>query len=153
MTANPGLETITATTWVYELLSTDAALAAAIGVDLDHMEDQIGEAVAPSDSDPTKPWVVWTIQDSMDVKVVGNIQVMARTRFQVRCTVRGNSYNPLIPVYQRVHTLLEGATFQELAQDDGFVLTCQRVSGVQFPEDDQGVQYRHLGGLYESFIQ
>jgi hypothetical protein len=62
------------------------------------------------------------------------------------------SYGPVIPVYQRVHELLESQTHQEPAQG-GLVLTAERVSGIQYPERAGGIEYRHLGGLYETLTQ
>lgn len=153
MTANPGLEGITLARWVYQTLSTDAALAAAVGVTLAALPTQIGEGTAPSTSDPAKPWIVFTVTESLDVKTVGMIQVMAHARIQVRATVRGNSYGPLVAVYQRIHQLLEAKANQAPTGFTGMVLTCERVSSVQYPENDQGIQYRHLGGLYDTFVQ
>lgn len=153
MTTLPGLEGITLLRWITEQLSDDAALAVAIGVTVENLPDQMGEGVAPAESDPTKPWIVFTVIEPRDIKVVGGIQVMAQTQVQVRCTTKGDSYAPLIPVYQRVHTLLEGQRLQAPTGHDGLVLSCERVSGIQYPENAQGIQYRHLGGLYDTYVQ
>ena len=154
MTGQPrhGLETITATTWLSQLLSADVPLAAAIGVPVADLWTQLGEGLA-SEATEEVPWVTWTLEPALDVKVVGGIQVMARVRFQIKATCRDTGYGPVIPVYDRVHTLLEGAAHRSLAAEDGFILTVTRVSGVQYPETTEGTQYRHLGGLYEAFIQ
>ena len=74
------------------------------------------------------------------------VQVFSRVTFDLVVTGEGTSYGPLVPVYQRAHELLEGRANRQTPQ--GLVLTCSRVSGIIYPERDQGVEYRHLGGTY-----
>jgi hypothetical protein len=56
-----------------------------------------------------------------------------------------------VPVYKRVHTLLESQINQ--VTSDGIVLTTERVSGFQFQERTTGMNYSHLGGQYEALSQ
>lgn len=144
----PGIEGITVARWVYATLTTDPTLQGHLG-GLDGARQRVVEGRYGG----TAPlWITYTILEPQDVKGVGLVHIFARVQFQIKVVGTGASYGPLIPVYQRVHELLEGKTNQEPAQG-GIVLTAERVSGVQFPERANGIEYRHLGGLYETLTQ
>jgi hypothetical protein len=145
---DPGLEGITLATWLYQTLTQDTTLQDMAG-GAPALAKRVVEGVYPGDA----PWhVSFTILEPVDVKVVGLIQVMASVQAQVKVVGRATSYVPLVPVYRRVHQLLEGRTIpQDVAQ--GAVLQFGRVSGIQFPESTNGIEYRHLGGLYEALTQ
>lgn len=144
-----GLEGLTVSGWVYTRITTDAAVQAALGGSLAAAQARVWEGVAPDGT--AEPYVTFTVQDPLDVKVVGLVQVMATVRFQVRVTAEGASYDAVKDAYAAVHAALEAQTNQQTP--DGLVLTCGRVSGYQFPERVNGIEYRHLGGLYETQAQ
>lgn len=149
MSTLPGLETITVARWVYGTLSADPTLRTLLG------GPQIAaQAIVEGTYAGTAPvWVTFTIvPDSQDVKTVSQIQIMSRVRVQVKVVGKATSYTPLVPVYQRVHQLLESKVAQPVAAG-GLILTAHRVSGVQYPERANGIEYRHLGGLYETETQ
>lgn len=148
MSTLPGIEGITVARWVYGTLTSDPTLQGLLG-GVQGIQQRVKEGVYDG-AEPT--WVVYTILEPQDVKGVGLIHVMSRVQFQIKVVGKGASYTPLVPIYQRVHELLEGRTNQEPAQG-GIVLTAERVSGVQFPERANGIEYRHLGGLYETLTQ
>lgn len=148
MTTLPGLEGITVLRWLYTRLTTDQALQDLLGGP-QGIQARVKEGTYAGDADT---WVVFTLLEPQDVKGVGLTHVMSRVQFQIKVVGKGASYTPLVPIYQRVHELLEGQTNQEPAQG-GIVLTAERVSGVQFPERANGIEYRHLGGLYETLTQ
>lgn len=146
-----GLEGIALAQWVYGTLTADQDLQ-------DAATASQGPALAQrvvdgeyADPENTAWWVSFTIMEPQDIKGVGMFQVMARTQFQVKVVARGESYTPAIPIYRRVHALLEAQTNQAVGY--GLVLTSQRVSGIQFPERANGMEYRHLGGTYEALGQ
>lgn len=146
MSTLPGIEGITVSRWVYDTLTTSPALQGLLGA-------PVGPKVREGTYDGTAPiWVVYTILPPTDVKGVGATQIMSRVQFQVKVVGKGQSYGPLVPIYQEVHRLLESRTNQEPAAG-GIILTSERVSGVQYPERTNGVEYRHLGGLYETLTQ
>lgn len=148
MSTLPGIEGITVARWVYGTLTTDPTLQGLLGGP-QGIHQRVKEGTYDG-ADPT--WVVYTLLEPQDVKGVGLIQVMSRVQFQIKVVGKGASYTPLVPIYQRVHELLEGRTNQEPAQG-GLILTAERVSGVQYPERAGGIEYRHLGGLYETLTQ
>lgn len=148
MTTLPGIEGITVARWVWSTLTNDTALQDLLGGP-QGIQGRVKEGTYDGAADT---WVVYTLLEPQDVKGVGLIHVMSRVQFQVKVVGKGASYTPLVPIYQRVHELLEGRTNQEPAQG-GLILTAERVSGVQFPERANGIEYRHLGGLYETLTQ
>ena len=148
MATLPGIEGITVARWLYGTLTADLTLQGLLG-GAQGAQERVREGIYQGTADT---WVVYTILEPQDVKAVGLNHVMSRVQFQVKAVGKGASYTPLVPIYQRVHELLEGKTNQEPAQG-GLILTAERVSGVQFPERANGIEYRHLGGLYETLTQ
>lgn len=148
-TLNPGLEGITVSRWVYQTLTADQALQDALGGPQEAARRVVEGAYAGGGD----LWITWTvIPDWQDVKGVGAVQIMSRVQFQMKVVGKGTSYAPLLPVYQRAHELLESKVAQE-PSGGGLILTAHRVSGVQYPERANGIEYRHLGGLYEAETQ
>lgn len=144
----PGVEGITVSRWIVQHLADDPALQALAGT-----RQALAERIAEGTYPGTAPWwIVFTILEPQDVKGVGMIQIMSRVQFQVKVVTKGASYAPIIPIYQRVHALLEAQQDQEPAPG-GVILTCERVSGVQYTERADGIEYRTLGGLYEALTQ
>lgn len=150
-----GLEGIAASQWVTATLTTDPDLVALLGGP-DFAVVRVVEGALPPEVPTTKadgspwPWVTFTVVEPQDVKVVGLIQVMAMVDVLVRVSVVGETYAPALPVYARVHALLESQTNQ--VTDQGRVHDSGRMSAVQFPEQANGIQYRHLGGMYRTHI-
>lgn len=144
----PGIEGITVARWVWSTLTSDPTLQGHLG-GAQGATQRVVEGTYGGSADT---WVTYTLLEPQDVKGVGLVHVMARVQFQIKVVGKGASYTPLVPIYQRVHELLEGRTNQEPAQG-GVILTAERVSGVQYPERANGIEYRHLGGLYETLTQ
>lgn len=155
MTTAAGIEGITVASWVTEVLTASVALQA-LAVDdgaidpVDALQRSIHEGVAPA-STPLPWWITFDVMEPQDVKVVGLTQVMARVEFQVKVTAAAASYLPVLEPYRAVHAALESQANQQT--DFGLILACERVSGRQYPETTQGVDYRHLGGLYRATVQ
>lgn len=149
MSTLPGLEGVTVARWVHATLSGDPTLQGLLG-GAQEAPKRVQEGVYTGSADT---WIVFTVlPDFQDVKGVGMVQIMSTVQVQVKAVGRTTSYNPLIPLYQRAHTLLESKVAQEPTQG-GLILTAHRVSGVQYPERANGIEYRHLGGLYEAQTQ
>jgi hypothetical protein len=144
----PGIEGVTVARWAFARLTTDPTLQGMLG-GAQEAQNRVVEGVYAG-SAPT--WITFTILEPRDVKGVGMVQIMSMVQFQMKVVGKGASYGPLVPIYQRAHELLEGQTNQEPTQG-GIVLTAQRVSGIQYPERAGGIEYRHLGGLYETLTQ
>lgn len=145
-----GLEAMTVQEWLVTTLSTDADLATLAG-GAPQLLDRIWEGEYRGADQEAPWWISFTVLEPVDVKGVGMFQIMSAVRFQVKVVHRGDDYTPALPVYSRVHQLLEARTNQPTT--DGVVLTSQRVNGFQFPERDTGLEYRHVGGVYETLAQ
>lgn len=148
MTTLPGLEAITVARWVYETLTADPEFR-----DLAGGPERAAQRVVEGTYAGAEPWwVTFTVLDPIDVKGVGLQHLMSVVQFQVKVVAKSTSFTPTIDPYLRVHELLEGRTHQEPTAG-GLILTAQRVSGIKYPERASGIEYRHLGGLYETETQ
>lgn len=148
MTTNPGLEGITLSTFLFARLTEDDTLQGLMNATPDGLRARVVEGTAPEGT--PYPLVSFTIVEPQDVKGVGQVHLMSMVEAQVKVVDQGETYP--VAIYQRVHQLLESLTLQEV-QGGGIVLTCHRVSAVQYPEQANGIQYRHLGGLYRTETQ
>jgi hypothetical protein len=152
-----GLEGLVISGWVTKTLTSDAPLTALLGgADLTPL--RVVEGVLPEDQ-PTRhpvtggplPWITFTILEPQDVGVVGMVTITTLVEFQVRVTTPGASYGPAAPVYTRVHSLLHAKANQVTLA--GTIATCERLTGIQFPERANGQDYRHLGGLFRAYVE
>lgn len=144
----PGLEGITVARWVTSTITSNPefqSLAGSPARAAQRVREGVYEGAEPW-------WVVFTILPPQDVKGAGLTHLASTVQFQVKVVAKATSYTDLVPVYQRIHELLEGRTNQEPTQG-GLILNATRVSGIMYPERTQGIEYRHLGGLYETLTQ
>jgi hypothetical protein len=148
MSTLPGLEAVTVARWVYATLSGDPTLQGLLG----GPQGAAQRVVEGTYTGTADLWITFTVLDPIDVKGVGMVQIMSVTQVQVKAVAKSTSFASVIPAYQRAHELLEGRLNQEPAQG-GLILTAQRVSGIKYPERTSGIEYRHLGGLYETLTQ
>ena len=144
-----GTEGLTISDWVNDTLAGDAPLQALLGGTPAAAALRIIAGVAPTGT--AFPYVNFVV--GPEGRIVGAIsaEVMARFTISVKAVGKGPSYSPLIPVVQRFHALLAGAVNRVTPL--GTVLSVIRVGALQYPERDQGIEYRHLGGLYQINVQ
>jgi len=135
------LETVRVEQWLYRVLSQDMTLGDMVG-------GRIYAYVAPQDA--PFPFILISHQAGHDVRGVGPARVMVSLVYQVKVVGQGGSFAPLQPIADRIDALLQGASG---AVVDGQVLMCVREQPVAYVEVDDGVQYRHLGGLYRIIAQ
>jgi hypothetical protein len=135
------IESWIADTWLYTVLSTDAQLVAVVGT-------QIYADVAPIDA--TYPVVVYSSQANHDVSALGAKRIFNSAVYQVKVIGQVASYGPLRVPANRIEALLHGKSG---STPDGTVISAVRESFVRYSEVDNGLQYRHLGGLYRLQMQ
>jgi hypothetical protein len=121
--------------WIYSVLANDAALHLLIG-------DRIYCDEAPQDA--AYPFVVYSHQGGGDVQGNAGRLLFVTEMVQVKA-VGKDSYAPLGPIYDRVHALLHR---QAGTVTNGEVVSCLREYPVKYSETDNGVMYRHMGGVY-----
>lgn len=133
--------------WLYPLLSGDQALADAVGVSLAALRDHIWPEQAPSDQEAR--WIVYDAQQAaVVVQPVGPWdRLMVPVPLNIRCVARADDTAWAYRAMRRIHALLQGNHNAPVA-DGGLVLTGQRQSVLDYPEDAGGIRYRHVGGIY-----
>jgi hypothetical protein len=137
------METSAAETWLYATLTGDATLTGLVGA-------RVYNTRRPADG--AMPCVVFQLQASGDVMVVGAVRVWSRLTYVVRGIAE-----PVPPSYEgtlksiagRIDALLHGKSGSNGA---GTVWSCVRVRPFQMAETPPqlgGREFRHLGGVYE----
>ncbi len=126
--------------WLYATLSADATLIPLIA-------GRVYDGIAPSGT--TLPYVVFNYQGGYDVRGNGPIRVMVSGVYLVKAVGQGSSFASLWPIVSRIDTLLHA---QHGANADGEAWAA-REQPFKYLEIDEGVQYRHLGGLYRVWVQ
>lgn len=129
-------------TWLYGKLSTDATLVAQVGT-------RIYSYVAPTTA--TTPYVVFSAQSpGFDVMGVGTARVMLNCLYQVKVVVQDASFSTAKTAANRIDVLLHGTMGYP---SGGEVLGCVREGPLAYAEITDGIEYRHLGGLYRIWVQ
>lgn len=136
------IETTLVESWLHTRLSTDAILTSQVS-------DRIYAYLAPARA--ATPFVVFNAQSpGFDVMGVGTARVMLNCLYQVKVVVQDASFAPAKDAADRIDTLLHGATG---TPPGGQVLGCVREGPLAYAEVSDGIEYRHLGGLYRIWVQ
>lgn len=131
-------EIITADEWLYATLSGDATLIAAVGT-------RIYGHVAPNSA--TFPLIIFApVDNPTDLMVVNAKRVWSDGTWQVKVVSETQSLAGLEAIADRIDTLLH-------RQSGSGVVACVRQGPLSYIEIVDGVQYRHLGGLYRIQVQ
>ncbi len=136
------METVRAEAWLYGLLTADTELSALV-------DSRVYSGAAPQGA--ALPYVVISHQSGRDVLGVGTTRIMSHLIYLVKAVGQGQSYVSLEPIADCIDAALHGAS-GSVAGVDGAgaeLLACTRAMTVAYAEIDEGIQYRHLGGLYE----
>lgn len=125
-------------------LRSDSTLMGMIGND----GRRLREGVLPIGV--TLPGIVFTMDNPTDNVLPGQIIVWTRVELNVRVIGVEPSYLPLSPIADRLFTLLHGSAG---AATDGTVLAVTRLYPLLYETDENGQDFRHLGGVYEILAQ
>lgn len=137
-------ESLIADEWLVAILSADATISAAVGA-------RIYSEMAPEDA--IFPCIIFSMRPTArDVMGVGPNRIMAHLVYSIQAVGQYESYSPLQAIADRIDVLLHGAK-GNVASGAGSVLGCVRDGELRYPEVEDGVQYRHLGGLYRIMAQ
>jgi hypothetical protein len=128
--------------WLHGMLAGDAQLVALLPK-YPGASPAIYGYVAPENV--PYPVVIYSYQSGDDVYGSGKMRIMSQLVYQVKAVGAGATFSVLAPVADRIDELLHGA-FGSVAGLS--VLSCMRRAPVAYAEIDNGIQYRHLGGLY-----
>lgn len=128
--------------WLFETLTGDAALTAAVG-------SRVYSDLAPDKA--AMPYVVFSMQTAdRDVQGIGTERFLVQPVYLVKAVGAGVSYEPLEAIADRIDAVLQGGAGSVTG---GLIHACIREQMVRYPEVDAGQQFRHLGGLYRIWAQ
>lgn len=125
-------------------LRSDSTLMGMVGND----GGRLREGVLPVGA--TLPGIVFTLDNPTDNVLPGQIIVWTRVELTVRVIGVEPSYVPLAPIASRLFTLLHGSAG---TATDGTVLAVTRLYPLLYSTDENGQDFRHLGGVYEILAQ
>lgn len=136
------VEITVAERWIYSVLAADGALTAAA-------PGGIHSELAPAGT--AYPFVVFQWMGADDVYGTGATRIMVRPLYLVKAVGTGTSKIALETAARRVDALLHQKSNITLAT--GEVLASHREAPFSLATLENGIQYRHLGGLYRLYIQ
>ncbi len=134
--------------FVYGLLSADATVQSLCGGA--PPATRVYPDVAPEDV--AMPAIVWQVQSpGQDTMALGGVRVMTGPTLLVRAVDQAQSWEGnLRSIADRIDALLHRASGP--IGSGGEVYQLRRVSPWRLPEVANGVEYRHLGGLYAAWV-
>lgn len=127
--------------WIYTTLSGDATLAGLVS-------GRIYDGLAPQGS--LFPFVVFNHQGGADLRGVGTARAFNNSLYQVKAVIDKGSFVTIATIADRIDTLLHGVNG---TADNGVILGCVREQPLMLIEQENGVQYRHAGGIYRIYAQ
>lgn len=124
-------------TWLWDTLSADATLMGLVDNSLSGTLSS--EAL-------TVPYVTFLMQSSRDV--VGNAgqRISTDNLYVVKGVTQSGSWDDGEAIAERIDALLHRPS--AVMTSGSGSLTCIREQIVQYPEVQDGIQYRHLGGIF-----
>jgi hypothetical protein len=130
--------------WLYATMLNDATL-----VGLGVTDDKVWEYKAPDD---VNGWYIayQQIEAAGDVRGLGNTRLFTKLRYLIRVVDRGADWGHG-PVANRIDQLFDGnAEVVRITQPVlGWIEGSTRISPFDQSETVSGVEYRHVGGIYE----
>jgi hypothetical protein len=136
--------------WAVAALTASAELAAAFGVEPDQVAARIWDSTPPPEAE--LPYIDLRVTVSTDVNTIPLVEVMARAELTAKVVGMAESYEDIRPHAVVLHQALQGKTSIPL-NGGGTMLSSRRLRSIAYPEQTEGIEYRHLGGTYEVFAQ
>lgn len=148
--SGPGvLESEVVAQWAHDRLVADADLAVILGVPLVDLGDRVWEDRPPLDAVP--PLVMLSVSDPSDVRGVGDTRIMVDMTVLIRGVAQTASYTDVRPIAERIDVLFHGSSGPGAG---GAILHSMREGIFRLPEtDEDGQEWRHLGGSYRVWAQ
>lgn len=144
-----GFEPFVVEQWIFTQLTGDEELMELVGYTGDDPpEPKVFSYNADEPFPIEPPCVIFSMNFATDTQTHNGTSVMAACYYSIRAVVPGSSFEPAKDIAARIHAVLSG---QQGETADGIVFGCQRENPLAFPQSDNGVQYRHLGGLYRFY--
>lgn len=132
-------EQLTARKWLYSKLASNA-----VGV-----SNRVYDTIAPRGA--TEPYVVFLNQSTRDVRGVGTANIMTNSLWVVKVVAETKTFDSLDTIADAIYTALNGSG--GVVTGGGTVVGCVREQPFEMTEDQDGAEYRHLGGIYRIWAQ
>jgi hypothetical protein len=136
--------------WIYDTLKADAALTALIG---GSSTPRIYSDVVPQDA--TFPCVRFDYTAGRDVRggTLASTRIMVSGLYLIRGIAQQKGYGgTLATIADRIDANFRASSGGP-AGSDGVVFSAVREEPFRMQENDNGVQWRHLGGIYRIHAQ
>lgn len=133
-----GIETVDIIeTWLYGVLSGDSTLSGLVG-------GRISNTL--SSTALTPPYVTFLMQSSRDVTGHSGDRISTDNLYIVKAVSQTASWAQGRALAARIDLLLHRPA--SVVTTGGGSLSCTREQIVQYPEVQDSIQYRHIGGIY-----
>lgn len=125
--------------WLYELLTGDATLQALESGGIPVYNEEVPIPIE-------LPVIIFQNQSSVSVQGVGGARIFNSSLYVVRGVAPGASFKRLKLIASRIDALLHRSTGGTTS--DGIVQDSVQEEIYRVREQDRGIAYRHLGGIY-----
>lgn len=127
--------------WLYTTLSADPALQSLIGTRIFRLK---APELQPG------PFIVYHVVTGLDVSGLGGVRIMTNTDVVVRAIGLMTQFTQLQAIADRIDAVLH----LSVGTANGLrILACTRTDVVDYGEEDEGVDYHHIGGQYRLLVQ
>jgi hypothetical protein len=127
--------------WLYSTLSTDATLISLVG-------DRIVNTASPVELG--YPYIVFNSASTRPIRGVGGVVIDTDSLYDIKCVTEEASYEQASNIAARFRLLLDKANVTTSPPLTPVMasIACWWELEIRFPEIQEGVWYRHLGGTY-----
>lgn len=140
-----GDEGVQAMEWLYATITGSQDVADSLGVALEALPDRVWPDPAPGGT--VAPFIVFSVSESLDALAVGpQPRIFTTVPAIVKVLDEARDYSGAAPVARALYAALVAQPPTPLAEG-GHMLSATRTGGVQYPEQADGIEYRHLGHL------
>lgn len=124
--------------WLYAKMTGDSALVSL--VTLDGISGTLSVETLPL------PYATFLNQSTRDIGVVDGGRITTDNLYMIKAVAKTGSWSDVLPIARRINALFD-LPGQVITLSNGS-LSCYKERTVQYPEVDEGLQYRHLGGIF-----
>jgi hypothetical protein len=124
--------------WLDDTLSADSAIAGLVGTNVFLVQAPQGSPM---------PYLIIAYQAGADVNAIGS-RAVAQPVFLVKAVGKHSDLPALRILADRIDALLQDTKVVTA----GYQLRVQRETPVHYPEVNEGVEYRHMGGMYRCWV-
>lgn len=136
-------ESIRIAQWIFETVNGSSAVTSVVGA------GNIHELPAPQGT--SYPFVGFSQLSSVDVVEQAHFRIMVNELWNIRVIDESRSYtDEMITVADALDSLFHRA---DGTADGATIFSSTREEPFRLPEDKDGKEYRHLGGVYRIYAQ